>query len=306
MNLDLLKLGYWDEAGDDGDGGGGTADDGGGAGGEGSANGFSDTWREDYAGEDESKLAQLSRYASPNAAFDGLISAKQKISSGEFKSTVPFPTDGDETAQAEWRESNGIPATADKYEISLSGDRTISDADKPFADEFLAAAHSSNMSPAHANAALDFYYNNLDKQAEAREEADQVLKQSTEDALRAEWGNEYRANVNRIHGFLDGAPEGVKENFMDARYPDGTPVASDPDTLKWLVGMSVQLNPASTLVPGAGDNIKGAVGDEIKTIENLMGNKQSEYWKGPMHANGQDTVMQFRYKELVTAQEKMK
>jgi len=309
MNLDLLKRGYWDEDGGDG-ADGGTGDAGGDTGNSGdsgdsgdtsSANGFSETWREDYAGEDEGKLAQLSRYASPNAAFDGLIATKQKISSGEFKSTTPFPTEGTEEEQGAWRDTNGIPKAASDYKVELADGRTIGEDDKPFADEFLAAAHASNMSPAHANAALNYYYDNLDKQLEARSEADIELRSATEDTLRAEWGNEYRSNVNRIQGLLDTAPEGVKDDISNARMPDGTPLMANPETLKFFVDMALQINPATTLVPGAGDNIKGAVSDEMKTLEGMMGNKNSEYWKGPKADDNQK-----RYRDLTAAAEKMR
>ena len=41
---------------------------------------YPDTWREMYAGEDEAKLSKLANYASPNAAFDAMISAHPKKS----------------------------------------------------------------------------------------------------------------------------------------------------------------------------------------------------------------------------------
>jgi len=107
--------------------------------------------------------------------------------------------------------------------------------------------------------------------------------------------------VNRIHGLLATAPETVKDRFLNARYDNNQPLGSDTDTLKWLIDMALVANPATTLVPGAGDNIVGAVDDEIKSIETLMRSKTSEYWKGPKAYD-----MQKRYRELVTARDNMK
>lgn len=261
---------------------------------------WSDTWREDYAGEDEAKLAKLSRYASPSAAFDAMIAAQNKISSGEFKSTAPFPADGTEEEQSAWRESNGIPASADKYELSLSDGLVIGEDDKPIIDDFIEFAHSNNMAPSEVSTAVDWYMKNQEKIMEAREEADLELKTATEDKMRAEWGAEYRAHVNRISGLLDTAPEGVKDVILNARGMSGDPIMSDPGVMQFLVDLALEINPATTLVPGAGDNINGAISDEIKALEAMMGNKNSEYWKGPKANDNQA-----RYRQLVDAQAKM-
>ena len=209
MNIKLRKLNYFFKAAEDDIGGGGdganegTGDDGS----EGNENAWPDTWRETYAGEDEGKLAKLSRYSSPNAAFDAMISAQTKISSGEYKATTPFPDKGSEEEQTTWRTENGIPESADKYDMTFENGLVIGDDDKPIIDEFLNAAHAANMPPAQAKTAVEWYYQNQEKQAELLAESDTAQQTETEDALRAEWGNEYRANINRIHGLLDTAPE---------------------------------------------------------------------------------------------------
>ena len=283
-----------------GEGAAGTGGDGSGAAGgaEGSSNSWADTWREDYAGEDDGKLAKLAKYASPTAAFDAMIAAQNKISSGEFKQVTAFPAEGSDEDKTTWRADNGIPEAPDKYDLTGV---EFDDEDKPVVDSFLASAHGANMSPDNVKATLDWYYQNETAQEEARIEADNELQTASEDTLRAEWGNEYRANVNRITGLLDTAPEGVKDKILNARFQDGTPLGSDPDSLKFLIDLALQINPATTLVPGAGDNINGAIADELAELESMMGSKTSEYWKGP-----KADKLQARYRELVDAQERMK
>jgi hypothetical protein len=51
-----------------------------------------------------------------------------------------------------------------------------------------------------------------------RQQADEQLRQSTEDALRAEWGNDYRKNVNLVKSLIDTAP-GIREKRHVARSP---------------------------------------------------------------------------------------
>jgi len=262
---------------------------------------YPDTWRENYAGEDEGKLNALSRYASPSAAFDGLIAANNKMRSGEYKKVSEFPTEGTDEAKAEWREGNGIPASADKYDLTFDDGLVVGEDDKPIIDDFLEFAHGKNMPANMAKEAIEWHYQNEEKIVEAMAENDAKIQAETEDALRADWGTEYRANLNRINGLLDTAPDGVKDKIWGARFADGSPLSSDQGALKWLIDMALDINPATTLVPGAGDNLKGAIEDEMKNFESMMGNKNSEYWKGPKAEGNQQ-----RYRDLLEGKEKMK
>lgn len=262
---------------------------------------FPDTWREDYAGDDEGKLGKLSKYASPHAAFDAMISAQTKISSGDYKKAEPFPADGSDEDKAAWRTSNGIPEAPDKYEFNFENGLVIGEDDAPIIDDFKEFAHSRNQSPESVQTAIEWYYANMEKNLETQNTADKELETKTEDVLRAEWGDEYRAHQNRIEGLLDTAPEGVKDNLLNARFPDGSMLKSNPDAMKFMIDMALQINPATTLVPGAGDNIAGAISDELANLKTMMGDQNSEYWKGP-----KADAHQARYRELLEAQQRMK
>lgn len=258
-----------------------------------------ENWRQSYAKGDDKKLKHLERYASPEAALDAMIAAQNRIRSGELATKLPENPTPEQVAQ--WRQENGIPESPDKYDLKFDSGLVIGDVDKPFIDDFLKSAHENNMSPSHVKAAIEWWHQNREKQVEARYEADQRATQEAEDTLRAEWGQEYRTNVNRVKALLEQAPEGVKDKISNARLEDGTPLASDPDTLRFLVGLARDLNPVSSLVPGAGVNVKSAIDDELKTLETKMGNKNSDYWKGPFADKNQQ-----RYRELMDAKMRMK
>jgi len=91
----------------------------------------------------------------------------------------------------------------------------------------------------------------------------------------------------------------MKEKFMEGRLGDGTPMASDPSMLNWLVSMSRQINPVATVVPGSGQNAMQAVESEITTLKAMMGDRSSEYWKGDNAVKNQA-----RYLELVGAKQR--
>jgi hypothetical protein len=256
-------------------------------------------WREKYAGTDEKLAKRLGRYASPKAALDALISAQDKISRGELKkplSDKPSPED-----LAAYRKDLGIPETPDKYDLKLSDGRVVGEDDKPLIGKFLERMHGKNATPDQVSAGVDAYYEVVEEIQAQRYEADEDFRRTAEDELRAEWGSEFRRNVNMVSGLLAGAPEGVKEMLMEARTEEGVRIINSPDTLRWLTQLAREINPVSTVVPGAGANASQAISDELSSITKMMGDPKSDYWKGPSAEK-----LQARYRDLVNAQSKMK
>lgn len=256
-------------------------------------------WREKYAGTDEKLAKRLGRYASPKAALDALISAQDKISRGELKKPLgekPSPED-----LAAYRKDLGIPETPDKYDLKLSDGRVVGEDDKPLIGKFLERMHGKNATPDQVSAGVDAYYEVVEEIQAQRYEADEDFRRTAEDELRAEWGSEFRRNVNMVSGLLSGAPEGVKEMLLEARTEEGVRIINSPDTLRWLTQLAREVNPVATVVPGAGANAGQAISDELATLTKMMGDQKSDYWKGP---NAEK--LQARYRDLVNAQSKMK
>ena len=259
-------------------------------------NTWPDTWRDDWAEGNDKMAANLARFASPTAALTAGYAAHLKISSGEYKSSIPFPDKGTDDEKTSWRSNAGLPDSFDKYEVG----QDVGENDKEVIDRFLEFAYGENMTPDGVKSAVKWFYQDRDAMTEAGAESDALVATESEDKLRAEWGEEYRANMNRVDGFLDTAPEGMREKILNSRMDDGTMLKSSPEIMKFLVDTALTINPATTLVPGAGDNILGSITDEINDIKVMMGSKNSDYWKGPK-AEG----LQKRYAELLEAQEKM-
>lgn len=258
---------------------------------------WGDDWRQSYAGDDDKMQKRLERYASPKAALDALVSAQNKIASGDLKSTLP--TDASDEEKATWRTENGIPETAKDYNIELPNGLVIGEADQPVVDGFLENAHKTNMHPSQVNDSLAWYFEAQENALAQQDEADDVSKQATEDELRLEWGGDYRRNVQLANNLLDGAPKGMKEQILGARLPTGEMMGNNPDALRWLSQMSREINPVATVVPGSGANAMQAIETEVAELKGLMGDRTSEYWKGP-----KAKANQARYLELITAQQK--
>lgn len=254
-------------------------------------------WRKKWSGGDAKIEKRLERYSSEKDVVNALIAAQNKISSGELKSALK--PDASDEEKAQWREENGIPDSPEGYEINLPEGLVIGEADKPVVDGFLKFAHEANYHPSQVNKAMEWYYQEQDRQMQAQEEFDIQSQQSGEDELHAEWGQDYRKNVQLAMNLLDQAPGGLKERIMGARLADGVALGNDPDALRWLTGLSREINPVATVVPGSGANAMQAIESEISNLRSMMGDHTSEYWKGPNAEKNQA-----RYRELTTAMQK--
>lgn len=253
-----------------------------------------DDWRTKLAGGDEKTLKKLERFNSVNDVVKWAQNLEKKMSSGEFKQALDEDATEEEIKQ--WREQNGIPESPDGYDLDVDG-LVVGDDDKPYLDEFLKEAHESNMPNDMVQKVVAWHYQNIEKQKDEMAEADAEFQAEAQQALREEWGGEYKQNINQIKNLLSTAPEGIEERLLGGRTADGKVVGNDPETLKWLSGLARQINPVATVVPGAGANQASAVQDEIAQIETTMRTAPDKYWKDPK--------MQARLKELYDASERL-
>jgi len=254
-----------------------------------------DDWQQRFSKGDEKLQKVASRYASPEAAFEALVAAQQRIRSGELKPALPENATDDELAA--WREDHGIPAKPEDYDLTFDSGLVIGEEDKPIVDEFLSIAHEHNMTPEQVKSVIEWNETQKEAQAEERIAMDEQQRVEALDKLNVEYGGNFRRNINMIEGVLSMLPEGVREEFQSARLPDGTALFNNPDVIRGFVQLANELNPAGIVAPaGGGDPMKG-LSEEIANIENTMKTNRTAYNK--------DEAMQARYRELLVAREKM-
>lgn len=246
-------------------------------------------WRVKLAGEDKSYLKTLDRFNSPADLAKAYRDAQARLSSGQLKAALPENPTAEELAN--WRTQNGVPESADKYDVNLGDGFVWGDADKPLLDDFTKYAHESNMPADQVKKVLGWYASLQERQSAAREEADERFHQEAEDTLRSEWGQEYRRNLNAIGNVFDAHsnPE-VKDAIFMARLPNGRLLGDDPDAVKVLAAIARTANPSATVVPSNGF---GTMDDELTALSKKVGT--TEYWRDPK--------MQERYAELLQAKE---
>ena len=261
---------------------------------------FPDNWKDQMAGDDKGLRNILDRYASPSAFAAAHRQLTTRISSGELRAGAP-PSGATPEQQAAWRKDNGIPDAPEGYLATLPKTLTLGEGDKAAVGDFLKTMHTANVPPATVNASIEWYYKNLENVQAERVKADDLARVATEDAMRAEWGNEnFRKNINIMDGFMSTAPAGVKEAVFYGRGPDGTPLMSNPSVVRWLLASALEINPASTVVPGSSAGSAASMADRKAEIQKLMGDRSSDYWRGPK-ANG----MQAEYRSIIEAEQKL-
>ena len=256
---------------------------------------FGEGWRKAMAGEDEKELKQVERYASPADVWKKARALETRLSSGELRSTLPKDATPEQITA--WRAENGIPVAPDKYALKLRDGLVVGEEDKPIVDGFLKAIHSQNLNDAQVSAAVDWYYDEQERQTEARSNMDRDLAKKAEDELRLEWQGDYRRNESMIQNLLAGAPEGLKDQLMGGRLADGTPIMASPAAKRFFAQLAREINPAGTVVPSGGANVEGSIDDEIAKLTKLAGDRSSDYWKGALDTNG-ETKHQKRLREL--------
>ncbi len=229
-----------------------------------------DDWREKIAPADKT----LANFASPKALYDAYGSLRQKLSSGELKPNLPFPDKGTAEEQTAWRQKQGIPETPDKYDLKLDSGLVIGDEDKPIVDDFLKHAHGKNMAPNDVKAAVEWYFQDREKRQAESEKAFDTSKRTTEDALRAEWGGNFRRNMNVIEGMLDGyMPAGSPTKDLTLKA-----IQTNPDFSRFMASVALALNPTATVVPGGmGANMANGIEDRLAQIRKMMREDRKAY-----------------------------
>jgi hypothetical protein len=253
-----------------------------------------DDWRDRLAGDDDKLRGFLGRYQSEKAFVEA---AKKDREAARSKLGHKLPDNPTDEELAEYRQQNQIPEKPEGYLEKLPDGLVVGDDDRPFVDVFLGEMHALNAPPALTGAALKAYYNIVEEQAASHSEAVAANKQQNDDALREEWGPDYRRNVNVTDAFLGTLPAEVSSELVNGTDSKGMPLGANANVIKWLAALALEANPLSTVVPGAGSNQVSAIAEEMAAIETRMRTDRTGYNK--------DEKMQARYRELIEAKMKL-
>lgn len=254
-----------------------------------------DDFRTRFAGGDEKVLAWLGRYPTEADFAKDAKKRYDEVRGGKF--LKPLGDDPSASDVAAYRDAMGVPDKPEGYLEKLSGGLVVGEDDKPVVDKFLAAMHEKNAPAAVTDAALQTYYKIVEEQNAAIATAVAEAKVACEDTLREEYGADFRRNTTAADSYLETQPAELQTALSGGFNAAGIPLKSDANVMKWLVQLALDANPLATVVPGSGANQASAIAEEIAKIEGLMRTDRSAYNK--------DTGMQQRYRDLITARDKL-
>ena len=235
-------------------------------------------WRDPFVPEgDEEFGTQMERFSAP-ADFSKSFREQQTTLSS--RPTLAAPGEGatDEDIVA-FRETNKLPAEVGDYLKDLPDGIVLGETDMAIAEHFMGAMHGQYATKEMGNALLSAY-SKFQEQVQTDQAAlDATQHQETTDELRAEWGTDYRTNINIVHGYLEGmlGKEG-KEELINGRYPSGRGFMNNPAVLKGLAIRGREYDPAAAAgIPSAGADAVTTMNDEIAEIEKLMRTDRRAY-----------------------------
>jgi hypothetical protein len=239
--------------------------------------GWGPKWREQYAGADQAKLAELARFQTPQAALDSLFNSKQRIREGLL--AKPLPANPNEQEVASYREAQGIPSEAKGYLETLPKGVVLGEEDKPTFESLAAKLHTVHTPPRVAAAIVEWYNGHVQEQQEAIAEQDSQDREAAETELRQQWGGDYKANKNILSSYLTGLPPAVKDAIENARDIDGKGLLNNPGVMQWLIGMVREVQDVSTLLLDTSSGAGKAVESRIAEIEGIMRTDRPRYNK---------------------------
>lgn len=255
---------------------------------------FPEDWRDKLAGDDQKYRKQLERYASPQALAKAHKELQSKVSSGELLKAAKLPENPTAEELTAWRKDNNVPEKPADYMNDLPSGIIIGDEDKERVNSFIETMHGKNVAKDVVQAAIEWNQNKIEAERQEVYDRNSDLQEQTEEALRAEWGPEFKRNINLVNGVIATLPEAARDVFAGAKALDGTALFNNPDIMRWMVDMARKVNPVGTVVAGA-TNIS-AVDSEIEQIEKVMKDNRSAYNK--------DAKMQDRYMQLLEAKDR--
>lgn len=272
---------------------------------------WSDTWREDMAGElsatataedkeeREKLVKRLQRFNTPADAAKALREQDKLISSGQLKRALPKDAKPEQIAQ--WRKENGIPETWEKYDLGISQKVELSEVDKSFLEELAKSSHAMNKTPEMLKADANAYIKLRDSLAEKVAQANSAAKASGIETLRSEWGTDYQANLDGVNSLLNNAPSSVSEALIGAIDSNGVQVLNNPAVMQWLSGQARQLGfVGATVLPSGGD-VGRSIDERIAEIEQSMFNKDGSRSRDYL----QNTRVQAEYARLLDSRNRL-
>ena len=242
-----------------------------------------DDWRQKLAGDDKKLLTRLERYGSPKDILTAYRALEQRLSSGELEHALPKNPTPEELT--EFRKSNGIPEKPEDYDVNVGNGIVWGEADKEMIESFKPAALDLNLSGNQVKGVLGWVADMQSKMADAQAEADEADAVKGGEALRADWGDKFKPNLNATRNYFP-ADDVLWNIVMGARAEDGSKLGNKPEVMAFFANKARESNPFATMVPEGNQTPMQTAETRFSELDGMMrAGRQSEkghaYYYGP-------------------------
>jgi hypothetical protein len=119
----------------------------------------------------------------------------------------------------------GRPESPDGYQLTADGNIVTEDLVKDFAD----FSHKLRLTPEQASGIMDYYRSSVEQSNQSLVENAEQFRQTTEEALKSEWGRAYDQKLNQA---VNAAKEFSNPEIFDLQLSDGSRLGDNAEFIK--------------------------------------------------------------------------
>jgi hypothetical protein len=242
-------------------------------------------WRDKLAGGDEKLKNLLNRYTAPDAfakAFKELRAAHDSRKPAK-EDAGDLPEDATDEQKAAWRKAKGVPEKPEDYEFEVPEGKELADGEYEILMDFAKTMHEKNM-PASVVKEISSWFLQYEETV-AQRNADNAYKarMETEEKLRAEWGPDYKANVNLMSNVLQEHLGSKAADFLAQPLMDGTRIGDSEVFIRLMADVSRKIGGSTaelytTDVHTTGQSLETRKAELMKMMNDPDPIVRKKYW----------------------------
>lgn len=248
-------------------------------------------WRDKLAGGDDKLKNLLSRYTAPDAfakAFKELRVAydSRKPAKEEVPDLPENPTD---EQLAAWRKAKGVPEKPEDYEFEVAEGKELSDAEHEILMDFAKTMHGKNMPASTVKEISSWFLEYEDVIAQKNADRAYQARMDTEEKLRAEWGPDYKANVNLMSNVLQEHLGTKSGEFLSMQLVDGSRIGDNEVFIRLMADLARKVGGSTAElytsdVHTTGTSLEARKAELMKMMNDPDPLVRKKYWSEPTQA----------------------
>jgi hypothetical protein len=238
-----------------------------------------DPWYKALAGEDPKASQLLARYAGPDSFMKAHLALQQKLRSGEV---IPkLDANATPEQRAAYNKALGIPDDPGQYTIEVPADRPLNEVEKAVLEDYRKDFHRLGIAPSAAKELTAKFLQIQDAQMQAWRDHDLLQHEQNDDALRAEWGRDYRSKVNAVNNLLAERLGSKADELLNKQFVGGGRLGNDMAFIKFCAEIAGERH--SEIPFDAGQGAGGqSIDDQIAELHKMQVSDdpkaRKEYW----------------------------